>query len=363
MLADKRVALLINIIAATTWSSVARAQTAAKECLATNVVGTSPSQFNPEWRINHPDSTYAHMVPRMARDEWLFLADSIARDFDGDPEALPGSARDIVRGQLDSVRREFDKVSRGGEFARMRALGTGVKTDRFTESNLGGAVLLFGRVGTPLRIDSVWTAPQRRAVCGRTIPVRRFLSAYGALAREEALRALQLSATRWDNLAEQGYFMYPWELAINSARFDPRSDDPPKVQYVVAHPAVGLEFISGRVKSLDNFQPLQTLTVELGILRYSDSRAYYSGITGFLAVPADEVAGAGLMVHLHPKLKVGYVWRSRSPATGSRNGFLVSTDLAQMIASAPDRIQRIRAALGQRIESMKEDAVRKVRGP
>lgn len=361
MPASERAPVLAVLAAVLLSAGTLAAQNVTSECVAVNVSGHAPSEFNPVWLVGHPDSVYTRMVPRMARDEWLLLADSVLRDFDRDTVALPGLARAILHGQLDSVRRELEVVTRGGDFARFRALGQGVKTDRFRERVIAGSVQIFLAFGTPLAIDSTWSSRQRRAVCGRTIAMRRFLTAYGELGRAGALRALQLSAARWDNLASNGYFMYPWELAINSRRFDPKSDDPPIDQWVVGHPAIGLEFIDGRVNSLNNFQPLQTMTVEVGYLRYSDSRAYYSGVTGFIAIPSDEVAGAGVMLHLHPKFKIGHVWRARGPGHTNRNGYLVTTDLAQMLAAAPQKLRDVRSALGQRIEASRSDALNAAR--
>jgi hypothetical protein len=335
------------------------AQSIARECRASSVIGRAPSAFDPAWHAGHPDSSYAGMVPRIVADEWLFLADSVLRDFDRDSTSLPDGVRETLRGQLDSVRREMETLTRRGELDDARALAQGVKGDRFRDVTMpGGRVQLFAAFGTPLSLEDTWTTEQRRAVCGRTIAMRRLLTAWGELARHDALQSLRESAARWDNFAEHGYFMYPWELLINSARFDPRSDDPPRTQWVVGHPAVGLEFIDSRIRGLENLQVLQTLTVELGMLRYSDDRAQYRGATAFMAIPSDAVAGVGLMLHVNRQLKAGYIWRAKDAAGERQNGFLVSADIAQMLASAPKKLRDAQDALRQRIEAVKQDVVR-----
>jgi hypothetical protein len=67
------------------------------------------------------------------------------------------------------------------------------------------------------------------------------------------------------------------------------------------------------------------------------------------------------MLHLGPKFKVGYVTRSDDPAGESRNGIVVSTDLAQIIAKTPTTLQSMRDLISRRLEAKKGAILRAIR--
>jgi hypothetical protein len=332
-------------------------QSVSQECRAVFAQDAVPAAFTPAWTIGSPKAIYDAILPRLARDEWFAVADSLHADFAADSTSLPDTVRAVMLANLDALRREFAAVS-GVRMSQARATGTGPEQGRFDDDALGGRVFLFNN---KVIIDSSWSVVQRRALCGRTIAIRRMLFAWGQMGRENATAALQKSVTRWDNYSTRGYFQFPWELAINSIGFDAASDDPPRSQWVIAHPAFGLEFIASRVESWDNFQPLETLTIEFGWLRYNTSRSFYTGLTLFGSIPGDEAMGFGAMLHLGPKFKVGYVTRSDDPAGESRNGIVVSTDLAQIIAKTPATLQSMRDLISRRLEAKKGAILRAIR--
>jgi hypothetical protein len=335
------------------------------ECVAVNAQERAAGAFTPAWDVGSAKANYEAMLPRLSREEWFIVADSLHADFAADATVLPGSAHAVFLAHLDTLRQEFAAVS-GVRMSRARATGTGPKQARFTEDQplSGDTVVLFASFGSRIAIDASWTPAQRRALCGRSVAIRRMLVAWGQPGRENATAALQASAVRWDNYSTRGYFQFPWELAVNSIGFDAASDDPPRSQWVIAHPAFGLEFIASRVESWDNFQPLETLTIEFGWLRYNSSRSFYTGLTLFGSIPGDEAMGFGAMLHLGPKFKVGYVTRSDDPAGESRNGIVVSTDLAQIIAKTPATLQSMRDLIFRRLEAQKGAILRAIRiGP
>ena len=344
------------------WTSASGQSPLSAECIATIAQERVPSAFTPSWDAGSPKANYDAMLPRMARNEWFLVADSLHADFEADAIALPGNARVVMLAHLDTLRKEFAAVS-GVRMTRARSLAEGVRQVRFNEDPpvVGDGVTLFANFGSPILIDSSWTVAQRRAICGRSVALRRMLFAWGQPGRENAAAALAASAARWDNYSTKGYFQFPWELAINSLGFDAASDDPPQSQWVIAHPGVGLEFISSRVKNLDAFQPLETLTIEFGWLRYNGSRSAYTGLTIFAALPTDEVAGVGAMLHAGGFVKVGYVVRPEDDAGVSRNGFLVTTDLLQFIAKTPSALQNMRDLVGRRLEAKRGAFLRAVR--
>ena len=352
----------LTLVGAGGWAPASGQSPLNAECIATNAQERLPSAFTPAWEAGSPKANYEAMLPRMARNEWFLVADSLYADFEADATVLPGNARVVMLAHLDTLRKEFAEVS-GVRMARARSLAEGVRQVRFTEDPpvSGEGITLFASFGSSMVIDSSWTVAQRRAICGRSVAIRRMLFAWGQPGRESAGAALAASAARWDNYSTRGYFQFPWELAVNSIGFDAASDDPPQSQWVLAHPGVGLEFISSRVEDFDAFQPLQTLTIEFGWLRYNGSRSAYTGLTVFAALPTDEVAGVGAMLHAGGFVKVGYVVRPKDDAGVSRNGILVTTDLLQFIAKTPSTLQNMRDLVGRRLEATRGAFLRAVR--
>jgi len=80
--------------------------------------------------------------------------------------------------------------------------------------------------------------------------VERLLTDFRAPAREHTLRAIHLAAERWRTFVERGRSAYPWEVWLNDrAPFRVRYDveTPPRRQWIVAHPELGVEVsTSGR---------------------------------------------------------------------------------------------------------------------
>ena len=94
--------------------------------------------------------------------------------------------------------------------------------------------------------DEVEALPDSQALdfLERQHAVERLLTDFRAPARAHTLRAIQLAAERWRTFVEGGRSAYPWEVWLNDrgplrVRYD--VETPPRRQWIVAHPELGVE--------------------------------------------------------------------------------------------------------------------------
>lgn len=292
-------------------------------------------------RPRHPDIAYRGMAEHIARDEWAFLLDSIAHVVAVDP-VLGAVEKQSLREQLRLASDELvATLSRN-----RRSTLQGIQTTRFnirppTATDPEDRYVLFPETQSPIALASL-SPGSRTVVCWTAIAVRRILTAFGELARGNAAASLRESVRRWDNYGSKGYSQLPWELALNSWRYSSRSYDPPQKQWIFLHPALGLELLGGNVTELSDLTRLQTtevITLEvLGLLGYDKPRSYYGGGSLLVTLADERSVGAGVMLHLSPTIKAGYVYRARDAAGSLGQSVILSADLYQLLSKTPAKL-------------------------
>lgn len=354
----RAVRLLPAMLAALALASPAAAPAqgpVAQDCDYTVVARLDPATLGEAQRSTHPDSAYAAMLPRITAGEWLVLADSLLADLAGETR-IPAPQWEAFRRQLQALRDELAFVAASPDPMRLRTLAHGVTLERFritppTAVDPETAYTLFIRGPDPIELGAL-PSPARQALCWRALAIGRMLSAYGGLARAEATAALQAAARQWDAYGEQGYSQYPWELAINSARFDATSIAPPRTQLVVLHPALAIELAAPGLDDLERLERADALTLEpFGYIRYTESRRMYYGLSALVSLPGDRRVGAGLLAHIGTYGQVGAVLFRARDETGSRGrSVVVSADLYQFLTEMP---AAIREAKGQALATLR----------
>lgn len=292
-------------------------------------------------RSLHPDSAFVRMGPRMAANQWLFLADSVTREVESDP-VIPPEQKRIFLAQLGMLRGEFRTVEASGDADGFRNRGQGVTQVRFRISPAPGEVYELFLDG-PETIDLVSVADSngRRALCWRALTLSRMLSAYGGPGRKLAVAALEASEQRWDNYTQKGYSQFPWELLINSRRFRSTEQDPPQHQIVFLHPALSLELVAPSLDSLEHLRRLDAISIEpIGFLWYNRSRSMYYGLSSLVSLPSDGLIGVGAMAHIGTYGKLGVIiWRADDTPGSDSRSIVVSADLYQFLTGVPKKLR------------------------
>ncbi len=310
------------------------------------------------WLPRHPDSVYAHMRARIEAGEWLTVVDSIIADFDADvvvhdTTLVPLDARLAYRLQLSELRNALAAALAGPDAQARRERAEGVQLDRFA-IDVGGdpdeEATLFLRSTTPVTLYSATPSTARRSLCWRALAVHRLLTAYGSPALRALVQELQLASSRWDNYMDLGYSQFPWELWLNGRRFDATSENPPRTQVILMHPALGIELVAPRLGALDELHRSNSFTVEpFGYVWYNEARSFYLGLSAAVSLTSEMPAGVGGTAHLGSWGHVGYIIRKRGSAGRRQDGLLISLDLYQFLAETPDRLKEAKAAALDRI--------------
>ncbi len=310
------------------------------------------------WLPRHPDSAYAHMRDRIEAGEWLAIIDSIIVDFDADvvlhdATLVPLDLRLAYRLQLSELRNEFDSTLAATDARSRRERAEGVQLDRFA-IDIGGEpeeeATLFLRHSPAVTLDAATPSTARRSLCWRALVVNRLLTAYGSPALRTLVQELQLASARWDNYMDLGYSQFPWELWLNGRRFNATSENPPRSQLILLHPAAGIELVAPSIGALDELHRSSTFTVEpFGYVWYNDARNFYLGLSAAVSLTSEMPAGVGGVAHLGTWGHVGYIVRHRGSAGQRRDGLLISLDLYQLLSGTPARLKEARAAALDRI--------------
>lgn len=151
--------------------------------------------------------------------------------------------------------------------------------------------------------------------------------------------------TRWATYFDKSRVQFPWELWLNSWRFQRELNQrrskqeptgygltsPPEDQWILLHPSVGLRYGGAPDRKLD-----QTVVLELaGYYRWEWSGATAKNLVGGSLIAtwtnsgAAQNKGYGFMVHMPKNYSIGLI--QERGAGRNRLGLVVSIDLGKLI--------------------------------
>jgi hypothetical protein len=157
-------------------------------------------------------------------------------------------------------------------------------------------------------------AVEFRAVCARVTAI--FSVVVQAELERTALRLGQIDAG-WTNYLEHGFSQYPWESWANGWLTDFAWSRPPRSQWVLLHPELGLVFDTRSTRSAEMEAAL--LVHGLGYVRYfGDERDWFAGLSATASITDDASYGWGFGPTLHfghtrlssrvPHVSVSVLW-------------------------------------------------------
>jgi hypothetical protein len=128
-----------------------------------------------------------------------------------------------------------------------------------------------------------------------------------ALVSEANIQEMRHAVDRWENFLDRGYSQMPWESLINGWLIKPPELGPPSHQWLLLHPAAGLEL---GVDPLDETRMKEAMQVELlGHIWYrGEDLGDYWGVSSTMSLREDLAPGVGAQVHFMRNWTLGVSW-------------------------------------------------------
>lgn len=236
-------------------------------------------------------------------------------------------------------------------------------TDPLLQNSEWTAVVANGRIGVSQialqpylskECQSGVDTPQCRAAVDLSAKILRSSEAvFQAIVahRKPIIEANELFLTtrdqEWDAYFNDIAVQYPWELAINSARFVKKNPNPaergqfpraPSAKLIALHPVAGFEYaeVAG-----EHSTQAAVLVELIGYERWrwregkATNRVGASLAASFADVPGSDPVGYGVVLHLpFRNISVGAIWRDGD--AGDSINIVVNVDLAKLIEQYKD---------------------------
>lgn len=261
-------------------------------------------------------------------DAFLELAPDLVAPLEG--------GGDVETHLATEMRRQFMAISQHGKVAAARSRFTPVGHTYFAGGETEIDLEDFLRDECP----GSCAAAFHRAVRISTLAslYRRSLTKLTDDWRRHALEHLDALDARWQAYFESARSQFPWELAVNSWRYDrsPHLVEPPTSQIIVLHPEPVFEVTTEGDSELE-----EALALELiGFHRWTYEGTQVARPLGVSLLAtwrgsAAEEVGYGLIVHLPRFWSLGATYRE------DQTSIVVSTDLAKLVTNKRGLFERI----------------------
>lgn len=320
-----------------------RSPTVSRDCRPNDVASLTDAEIGETWMPYHPGRLLARLQPLITAGRWGAAMDSVV--VRGSEAVVRAPAvREAYLSRLEETRRRFAALLALPAGQRPAFLASAVRPTQWQPSQNAatGNVTVFAGSPGEVVLRAETPSDERRAVCWPALAVHQLLASYDAPGRDETVRALEELAARWERYVDDSYSQLPWELAVNSLSRSRRDWEPPRRQWVLLHPSVGVEVAGLRRNEL---QRVDVAVLEgAGLLFYNGDYTRYVGISGVGTFARDRAPALGGYLHLwFPQAKLGYLRRPH-PDPSRRSSLLVSIDLYDVIAGVPRGLREARDA-------------------
>jgi hypothetical protein len=180
--------------------------------------------------------------------------------------------------------------------------------------------------------------------------------------REAFLAYVETTDQRWANYFDSSRSQFPWELLVNSWRFDselkhrrdnpndaegPGLSGPPGDQWILLHPSVGLRYASGADRKLDQVIVLEALGYYRWDWRGADVKSPLGGslIATWRGSGTEQRKGYGFMAHLPKNYSIGLI---QEHGNGQRHiALVISADLEKLFQDPAAQKNALLGILGR----------------
>lgn len=314
----------------------------ALECLPQRVKTLNVANVSKDWSPFFPDSVTARSSELLAvgrYSEGILLA--VEQSLRAVVRVGDATRRDALRQRIERVRDGVRVLERGANDLGKRSstLATVVPlTDFMVQQNPATGAVTIGGVAV-LDVD---TDDTRRGLCWSALSMHAVLSTYVQPALESTAAALAGLSQRWDAYSE-GYSQLPWELALNSRRYDmvKQRYQPPTFQLVALHPSAGVQLAGATPRDVRRIDVAMLEVV--GFVRYSSDYQRYWGFSALGTVATSASPTYGVLAHLWwPNMAAGVTFGAEKGS--ARPSYVVSVDLFGIITGTPAKLRELASA-------------------
>ena len=190
----------------------------------------------------------------------------------------------------------------------------------------------------------------------RADAVRWLLTKFNEPIRRQHVELIHQAERRWKNYLDRGFSQFPWEALFNSLVLDFPPYDPPNHQWILLHPALGVE---GDVSSFDELRANEALSLEvIGFLKYrgDDYEDFFGGSLA-LTVRDDVGPGVGALLHLKRNLNLGVSWHDFDDDDDyfdDTPSVFFSVDLFRFVSTRAESLQARYESARERLGALRE---------
>lgn len=305
------------------------AQDPAVTCAVPSLSDPSSLQGTALLRI-FPDSAAEHLAGLLADSMWAQAVDSIALWFDA-------SVPDSYVTQKASMRAELaglGAILRGTRRSTLRdaadVMNPSLNYAPVTDVN--DSVSLFPTKPTRIDISSSMPLNVQRGFCWAARSAVIVLDDFKRTEFRALRQRISTALERWTAYNDEGRSQYPWELLINGLSIDKLSLDPPRTQWIVLHPWVGLQAVAenGDWKANSVGRAAVVPVDILGFVRYRENFSGYWGLS-LTATLSDTRTRGGVAAHFGEGISIGPMF---SDGDGF-DGVLFTLDFLKTLTGVP----------------------------
>src|SRR5690606_8289404 len=288
----------------------------------------------------HPVNARARL-DSLARDgRWREAGDSLRTWFRQSTEGLGRADTVQLLAQLDTLILLMDGATPERVDDADVLLAPGAVLDFNPQLAEGVGYRIFAATPAEITITEADPIAVQQAFCWTAFSASDLLGRYRAPAFRALQQRIKTALALWERYNESGRSQYPWELWLNGLGGDALDIHPPRRQFILFHPWVGIEATGLDDARLDDLGSVVRSTVVpvdlLGFVRYDQTYTRYWGASVTLALGEDRTRG-GISLHLSNGISFGPTW-SR---VGAPDGLLFSIDFYDRLAGIPATQQAV----------------------
>lgn len=274
----------------------------------------------------HPENVIDRNWQMIQQERWAEIFAQLAEEA-ASSEVDWNEAKEVQERLIGALEATIEEISvidsqfNGMYILQLDRLNTG----RFAEGTTPDGIVAFNGITPPIVLcmadaqeilpccqpqHPILTETQAEDIRYRANAANELMGILRAEADDVILDAIETSYRRWNNVLDNGFVMYPWEIALNSALLTWDIRTPPSTQFIFLHPSLGIQVPLDGFSDPVKFRAKESLMIEVaGHLWYKGKFLdNYAGFSGTVVLREDLPPGIGFLVRPGRGLAAGLNW-------------------------------------------------------